>query len=578
MYRFAQSYAVIIGKAPLQAYYSALIFSPACSLTRKLFMSKEPDWIVQMPRVEQNWSSCLATLMGHVDEVWAVAFSPDGRHIVSGSSDRTIKIWDAEAGSEILTVHGHTTRISSVAFDKEGRFITSKFMTESDHRIVKTWDSETGNCISISTREEPEVSIYEPTFSSDKRRSASWSARGIIVHNKDESGDTENLLLSDHSSLVYSFVFSPNGSLIASGSDDQTVKIWDAVTGDELSTLRGHTGAVYSVCFSPDGHRIASGSFDNTIKIWDVKVSTETSTLQGPSEDVHGVLSVALTLDGRRIASLSEDNTVTIWDTENGDEIQIIEYDLDGTFWSVTFSPDGRRIAAVAPQDAVVISDTESGATISTCRGPCDVPVALSLDSRYIAAWWDTNTIMIKDAEIDKDVVALSGHSGIVTSVAFSPKHCHIVASASHDKTIKIWNVITRAEISTVSVGTEPNLLKFDPTGAFLYASLGGASLFPSQHSTWTHPTLSQTEVVLPQLRKYTYSVDDKCSWITRQGLRVLWLPPEHRATFDYEGMPSDVLPHMVSIGCCSGRVWWLTFSSNNPPPTRFYKNSGVSE
>lgn len=558
MYRFAQSYGAIIEKAPLQAYLSALIFSPACSLTRMLFKSKEPGWIVQKPRVEQNWNSCLATLMGDLDEVGSVGFSPDGQHIVSGSSSGIIKIWDAESGFESLTIQGHTKWIFSVAFSEEGKFITSM----SADATVKTWDAETGAC--ISTCEDFHEADDTFTVSPDKRLHATAMPSTYYIHITDSVSNAEVLTLRGHSQPVTSIAFSSDGRLIASGSDDKTVKIWDAVTGVQISTLRGHNKEVLSVCFSPDAHRIASGSLDETIKIWDVESSAQISTLQRPSSH-SGVDSVVLTLDGRRIASVSYGNTVKIWDVETGDEIREIMYEHGP--WSVRFSPDGRCIAAKILIDTYVVSDAESGVSISTCSvDPRSGPVALSLGGRYFASPRE-DTVMIRDAESDKDIVALSGHSGTVVSLCFSPKDCHIVASAARDKTIKVWNVVSGAEISTLNMVNEVKSLRFDPTGTFLYALVEAASILPNQHSIWSRiSTSSQTGIVAPRFIQHGYSVNGNCSWITWRGQNILWLPPELRNARGGSWRERAVFPHMISICCSSGRVWWATFSSEKSP------------
>jgi len=128
--------------------------------------------------------------------------------------------------------------------------------------------------------------------------------------------------LEGHSSSVLSVAFSPDGSRIASGSYDRTVKIWDAKSGKEIRTLEGHSSWVNSVAFSPDGSRIASGSHDRTVKIWDAKSGKEIRTLEGHSGSVR---SVAFSPDGSRIASGSHDRTVKIWDAKSGKEILTLE-------------------------------------------------------------------------------------------------------------------------------------------------------------------------------------------------------------------------------------------------------------
>lgn len=139
----SHSYKGIIEKAPLQAFSSALIFSPTNSLTRKLFQGEGPGWIVRKPQVEENLDACLMTLEGHSGSVLSVAFSPDSQYIASSSDDNAIKSWDAESGSYLATREDHSDPVELVAFSHDGQQIASG----SWDKTIKIWDVDSGHCI-----------------------------------------------------------------------------------------------------------------------------------------------------------------------------------------------------------------------------------------------------------------------------------------------------------------------------------------------------------------------------------------------------------------------------------------------
>ena len=168
-----------------------------------------------------------ATFEGHRDSVQSVAFSPDGKTLVSSCMDRTIKLWDVESDRLRATLKGHKGCVSSVAFSPDGKTLASA----SDDNTIKLWDMETA---------------------------------------------TLTATFGGHSGGVFWVAYSPNGKTLAStGGWDKTIKLWDAATGRELATLKGHTATVTPVAFSPDGKTLASGSDDKTIKLWDVAARRE---------------------------------------------------------------------------------------------------------------------------------------------------------------------------------------------------------------------------------------------------------------------------------------------------------------
>ncbi|KAL2884620.1 Vegetative incompatibility protein HET-E-1 [Ceratocystis lukuohia] len=297
-WRFLLSHAGVIEIAPLQVYVSALIFSPTNSLMRRIFRDEEPSWIEPKPRVEANWDACLQTLEGHSDYVTSVVFSNDGQRLASGSSDETVKIWDATSGACVQTVEGHHRQVTSVAFSNDGQRLASG----SDDRTVKIWDATSGACAQT---------------------------------------------LEGHHEQVTSVVFSNDGQRMASGSGDSTVKIWDATSGACVQILEGHSNTATSVAFSNDGQRLASGSWDKTIKIWDATSGACVQTLEGSSVTVR---SVVFSNDGQRLASGSGDSTVKIWDATSGACLETLE-GYHSYVTSAVFANDAQRLVSQPSSD-----------------------------------------------------------------------------------------------------------------------------------------------------------------------------------------------------------------------------------
>lgn len=245
----------------------------------------------------------------------AVAFSPDGRKVVTGSSDRTIKIWDGATGRELKTLTGHGGLVCSVAFSPDGKTIASG----SEDTTVRLWDADTGRVLSIF--ELGALAVPDVAFSPNGKTLATGRGYGddFTVKLWDVARGREVRTLNGHTSFVTSLAYSPDGKVLATASYDKTIRFWDALTGKELSTLKGHTSEVMALAFSPDGRRLATGGADRTVKLWDLSTGQEVITLKGHRAQVK---SVAFSPDGKTLASGSLDGDLKLWRAATDEEVQ----------------------------------------------------------------------------------------------------------------------------------------------------------------------------------------------------------------------------------------------------------------
>jgi WD40 repeat protein len=305
--------------------------------------------------------------------------------------------------------------------------------------------------------------------------------------------------LNGHSSMVVSVSFSPDGKTIASASGDTTIKIWDVVTGKEITTLTGHRHAVMSVRFSPDGKMIASASTDKSIKLWNVATHQEITTLTGHNVQVN---SVSFSPDGKTIASASWDKTIKIWDVATGKEITTLTGHRHAVM-SVSFSPDGKTLASSSLDKTVKLWDVATGKEIITLTGHNNAvdSVGFSPDRKTLASSSLDKTIKLWDVATHKEITTLTGHNSAVDSVSFSPDG-KTLASSSLDKTIKLWDVATHKEITTLTGhNSAVDSVSFSPDGKTIASASGDNTI-----KLW-NLTAGKEITTLKGHRSYVYRV-----------------------------------------------------------------------
>ncbi|RKU17680.1 hypothetical protein C6501_03530 [Candidatus Poribacteria bacterium] len=254
--------------------------------------------------------------------------------------------------------------------------------------------------------------------------------------------------LTGHTEGVLSVAFSPDGQMLASGSSDDTIRLWNVETGTELRELTGHTSYVNSVAFSPDGQMLASGSWDETIRLWNVETGTELRKLTGHTNDVN---SVAFSPDGQMLASGSWDETIRLWSVETGAELRKLTGHTEGV-WSVAFSPDGQMLASGSDDDTIRLWGVETGRELRELIGHTERvrSVAFSPNGKTLASGSEDRTIRLWDVETGRGLRKLIGHTNNVNSVMFSPDGQMLASgSGSWDNTIRLWDISTLVDTYT---------------------------------------------------------------------------------------------------------------------------------
>jgi WD40 repeat protein/serine/threonine protein kinase len=413
--------------------------------------------------------------------LWSLAVSPNGRWLAVGGMDGFIYLRDLKAWVEVRKFQAHESQVKALAFSPDSSRLASGSWGDG---LVKLWSIPTGEKITSLSHGEDTASV---AFSPDGRRLVSAGDPAIKVWDavtwQELSGPAGG------KDEVESIAFSPDGGRLAAGSLDGTVKVWDAATWRELHKLEPRLGYVLAVAFSPDGTMIASstghyfwGGDECAIQIWDSASGQLIHTLRGHQG---AVFSLAFSPDGKRLAtSGGEDPTIKIWDATNWLEALTLR-GHDDTPWGLAFSPDGRTLYSAGADHTLRVWDgaplednTDPALRTFTGHAARVAAVAFDHDDRQLVSGGLDRTIRVWDVTTGKQLHNMPVQPGLIQSLSFSPEG-HLLASASYGEThdgeatglLKVWECRNWQELHCFSL--EPDGLMgaaFTPDGQKLVA------------------------------------------------------------------------------------------------------------
>jgi WD40 repeat protein len=391
----------------LHVYHSALATMPLCLLSEEtaphdgygiplLITKRAPSWGLRETIIDQRHS------------VHGLAYSPNGKLIATVTWSSVVQVWDLATGTALHTWSASQSPFWRATFSPNGQWIA---FTQGS--TLQVWDVVTGS---------------------------------------------QQCIMDGHSETATCIAFSPDSTIIVSGSFDHTLRVWDAATGAQRLVMIGHTSVVNALAFAPDEQTVVSASDDGTLRVWNVLSGTELRTVDAESGELR---CVAFSPDGETIASGAARGNIQLWSATSGSRQHALGGQSDGVR-SFAFSPDGKSIVSCDVYGLARIWDATTGTkkrsltegVLSVAYSPDGKSVALGLTD-HTTRIWDANTDVTTHSSTD-------GHQVHIWSIAFSPDSM-LIASGSSDCTVRVWNANTGAERHVMEVGDEVRSVAFSP-------------------------------------------------------------------------------------------------------------------
>lgn len=405
-----------------------------------------------------------------------IALSPDGKVLAVGVSNNTIQLWDTQARVPLgKPLTGHSDSVGQLVFSSDSKVLASA----SHDNTIRLWDVEAQGLLGKPMPyhdddyyggADGDDLFFCIAFSPDDMVLASGTVNGHILLWDTKAGTLRSDVLEQREALVHSVAFSPDGKLLASVSDWSRIQLWDAQTGRPLGKpLISPQDTVEYVVFSPSGNALASGAFNKTIRLWDIRKREEFSKAWTDHET--DIASIAFSPDGDVLASGCLQGKVQLWDAGTGRQLcePLISHS-DG-IRGVLFSPDGKTL--VSRSDTLVLWDVQTRAPLVE---PLNMLVArhspeFSPDSKMVAIGHIDrlrrcfiSLLATQTGRVMWQSPSSAGARHYVNALAFSPDGT-ILASAAEDKIIKLWNTQRGTLLGEWPVGLDICSLRFSHEG-----------------------------------------------------------------------------------------------------------------
>jgi len=428
-------------------------------------------------------------LLGHLDTVTCIAMQPNDQLIASGSSDRTIKIWDSQ-GNLCQVLSGHTNWVTSLSFSSRGKYLVSA----SRDGTIRVW------CINritglyadepikiLKDHEAPVLAVkFSPTNSmfascGEDTKIRLWSEDGTLLQTFKEG----------HHKWVTCLCFSPDGEFIVTGSADRTLIVWH-ISGKIVQNFKAHDSFIEDVDISPSGRIIASASRGRTIKLWNMQGKL-LNRLEGHADKVLGVRFHPIEPS---LVSVSSDRTIKVWDLY-GNLIQTI-FGHKGGIHSVSWNSHGSVLLTGSQDTMIKFWRNKGNEPINVAAHKSEINcLDFSADNRWIATASSDCTIRVWSVANAKLVMVMTGHKEQVNSVCFSPDH-HSLLSVSSDRAIKIWDMKgnLRKSIYKEHEGTIYSVRFRSDSEIFASASGDGTVKIWTKEGEWLHTLVGHTNAI----------------------------------------------------------------------------------